>query len=138
MANTNAIFKTLDYAHRSKFAYKKQDTFIGEGCTLSDRDSVRTIIFQDRAIFYGKSRVALLRYKKRITKKFRYPFILSENSYDRCFLRTTFYFKILVQPTAKAPGPIWQATLKDKGSEKRKGISGNISFSSAAKVSASP
>ena len=34
-ADTNAIFKTLDYAHRSKFAYKKQDTFISENSGLS-------------------------------------------------------------------------------------------------------
>ena len=25
-AHTNAVFKTLDYAYRSKFAHKKQDT----------------------------------------------------------------------------------------------------------------
>ena len=33
---TNAVFKTLDYAHRSKFAYKKQDTFISANSNLRD------------------------------------------------------------------------------------------------------
>lgn len=57
---------------------------------------------------------------------------------SNALLRGIFYFTILVQPTAKAPGPIWQATLRDNGSEKRKGISGNISLSSVTKISASP
>lgn len=33
---TNAVFKTLDHACRSKFAYKKQDTFISANSNLRD------------------------------------------------------------------------------------------------------
>ena len=32
---------------------------------------------------------------------------------SNALLRGIFYFTILVQPTAKAPGPIWQATLRE-------------------------
>lgn len=43
----------------------------------------------------------------------------------------------LVHATASAPGPIWQATLRESGSEKRKGMSGNNPLSSSTKIFAS-
>ena len=48
-----------------------------------------------------------------------------------------FYGKILVQVKPIAPMPIWQATLRESGSQKRKGIFGNMVLSSSANCKAS-
>lgn len=46
-ALTNAVFKTLDYAHRIKFAHKKQDTFL----ILLQFELIST---KDALLFYKK------------------------------------------------------------------------------------